>query len=210
MSFWLLEVLLALAALLVASQYWYIARDRCQSPSLLVVAGMSLLAMAALVGAYRYSIDPGVTGLHRVLSGLSGQLTFLLCGLALLWVALKPDLGYRSRPPAYAVLTLATAIAVLLMTEAAPARRLLSLLGLVAWLAATLIVRRHGRLQKLPLCLLACGPLLVVMASQLVGTSHVKLLGMPRLNWFHLLLALAALTLLCARPLFEERRLGNG
>ncbi|UHQ56523.1 hypothetical protein [Microbulbifer sp. YPW16] len=209
-SFWLLEVLLALAALLVASQYWYIARDRCLSPSLLVVAGMSLLAMAALVGAYRYTIDPGVNGLHRILSGLSGQLTFLLSGLALIWVALKPDLGYRSRPPAYVVLTVATAVAVLLMTDAGPAGRLLSMLGLGAWFATAIIGRLRGGLSTLPACLLACGPVLVVVASLLVGTSHVELLGMPRLNWFHLLLALAVLTLLCARPLFEQRRGENG
>ncbi|WP_250458873.1 hypothetical protein [Microbulbifer litoralis] len=208
-NYWLIEILLALAAALVASQYWYIARDRCRSPALLVVAAMLSLALAAIAGAYRYGIDPATTGLHRALTQLSGYLTFLLSGLALLWVRLAPQLGRHRRWPAYAVLALVLAAAVGAVSSpqfsAAGVSRFCSTLGIALWLLVALwrlfSARFMPRYQAL---LLAAGAVLVVFAGLVIGTGATTVLGLARTNWFHLLLAAGALSLLCARPLFTD------
>ncbi|WP_091509686.1 hypothetical protein [Microbulbifer yueqingensis] len=209
MGYWLAEVLLSLAALLVASQYWYLTRERCQSPALLVVAALLPLALAAATGAYRYTIDPGVTGWHRVFSALSAQLTFPLVGVALAWVYLLPERGVDSRAPAYGVLTLATGAAVYLIATDS-SRFPVAGIGLALWLGVALAAAFRRRLSPPAATLLSLGPLLVVFASLAVGTGATRLLGIARMNWFHLLLAIAVLTLLCARPLFGEGKEGNG
>ncbi|KUJ82509.1 hypothetical protein AWR36_011965 [Microbulbifer flavimaris] len=207
-SYWLAEVLLALAALLVANQYWYLARERSQSPALLVVAGCLALALAAFVGAYRYGVDPQVTELHRALSRLSGFLTFSSIGLALLWVYFAPAMGRQSRAPAYVALVLLTGSALGAMESglipAGSVSSLWSSIGLAGWLAVALLARLRGhRLSRGEALLLAAGPVLVIVASTIIGTGPSRLLGLARMNWFHLLLALGVMTLLWGRPLFE-------
>ncbi|WP_237066489.1 hypothetical protein [Microbulbifer guangxiensis] len=206
-SYWLAEVLLALAALLVANQYWYLARERSQSPALLVVAGCLCLALAAFVGAYRYGVDPQVTELHRALSRLSGLLTFPSIGISLLWTYFAPGFGRQSRAPAYVALVLLVGSALGAMESglmpAAAVTSLWSSIGLAGWLAVALLARLRGhRLGRGEALLLALGPVLVIIASTVVGTGPSKLLGLARMNWFHLLLALAVMTLLWGRPLF--------
>lgn len=208
-SYWLAEVLLALAALLVANQYWYLARERSQSPALLVVAGCLCLALAAFVGAYRYGVDPQITELHRALSRLSGFLTFSSVGLALLWVYFVPAIGRQSRAPAYAALVLLTGSALGAMESGlippGSVSSLWSSIGLAGWLAVALLTRLRGhRLGRGEALLLAAGPVLVIIASTIIGTGPSKLLGLARMNWFHLLLALGVMTLLWGRPLFDH------
>ncbi|GAA5524730.1 hypothetical protein Maes01_01289 [Microbulbifer aestuariivivens] len=210
-SYWLAEVLLALAALLVANQYWRVSRERFQSQALLIVAGCLCLALAALVGAYRYGIDPHITVLHRALSQLSGFLTFACFGLALLWSYFFPGISGGSRAPAYVALVLLTGSALAALASgllpAAAVRTIWSSVGLAAWLLVALVelVRRH-RLSRSEALVLALGPLLIVNASMVIGTGPAKLLGLARMNWFHLLLALGALTLLWGRPLFSTAK----
>ncbi|WP_193161504.1 hypothetical protein [Microbulbifer hainanensis] len=206
-NFWLAEVLLALSAFLVASQYWYIARDRCQSPALLIVAGMVFLAFAALAGAYRYGVDPHTTDLHRILSRLSGYVTFLSVGIALLWARLRLPMGYASRAPAYVTLVLIIGIALGADEQfaTAGAGRLLSTLGLLLWLGVALAELIAGRyLSRKMAVALAVGAALVVFAGLVVGSSATRSFGLARMNWFHLMLALGSLLLLCGRPLFAE------
>ncbi|WP_323845275.1 hypothetical protein [Microbulbifer magnicolonia] len=206
-NFWLAEILLALAAMLVANQYCYIARQRCQSPALLVVAGLLCLALAAAAGAYRYGIDPGVTELHRALSRLSGTLSFLLIGLGMLWARLGLPLGRESRTPAYVaiVLVIASALGAAESAVLTPqaVSSLYSTIGLLLWLLVALLELGSARtLTRSPALLLAAGAALVIVAGLVVGTSATRVLGLARMNWFHLLLAAGALSLLCARPLF--------
>lgn len=208
-NYWLIEILLALAATLVANQYWYIARSRCRSPALLVMAGMLCLALTAAAGAYRYGIDPGITGLHRALSQLSGYLTFPLAGLALLWVRLGPRLGRWSRWPAYAllVLVIGSALAATAISRFSPVAvaGFCSTLGLALWLLVALLELLTARfMHRYQALLLALGAALVLLAGLVIGTGATTLLGLARTNWFHLLLAAGALSLLCARPIFTQ------
>lgn len=209
-NFWLAEMLLALAATLVANQYWYVARDRCQSPALLISAGLLCLALAAAAGAYRYGIDPYSTDLHHALSRLSGYISFLSIGLALLWVRLGLSLGYASRAPAYVALVLVTGAALGAAESAQLSPQavtsLFSTLGVLLWLLVALLELISPRaLPRSLALLLAAGALLVMVAGLVVGTGAPRLLGIARSNWFHLFLAMAALALLCARPLFYYR-----
>lgn len=209
-SYWLAEVLLALAALLVASQFWYIARDRYQSPALVLVAGLVLLALAALSGAYRYGIDPHTTALHRTLSQLSGYVTFLSAGVGLLWVRLRPSLGEVSHGPAYVALVLIIALALGTASSEAlspsAVGRLLSTLGLSLWLGVALVEFFSGRhLSRGLALLLLAGAGLILFAGLVVGSGATRVFGLARMNWFHLLLAAGILLLLCARPLFAVK-----
>ncbi len=214
-NFWLAETLLALAAALVANQYWTIARSRCQSPALLIVAGLVCLALAAVVGAYRYGIDPGPTQLHRALSRLSGYVTFLLIGLGLLWARLRLPLGRNSRAPAYAVIALVIGSA-LGAAEIAPlspqiVSSLYSTSGLTLWLLVALLeLVTMQVLSRAPALILAVGALLIIVAGLVIGTEATRVFGLARTNWFHLFLAAGALTLLCARPIFETGRDDRG
>lgn len=206
-NYWLIEILLALAAALVANQYWYIARSRCRSPALLVIVGMLSLALAAATGAYRYGIDPYITGLHRALSHLSGNLTFLLPGLALAWVRLAPRLGQGARWPACVALALVLAAALGAAASGpfspAAVSRFCSTLGIALWLLVALWELLSARfIQRQQALLLALGAALAVLAGVGVGTGATKLWGLARTNWFHLLLAASVLSLLWARPLF--------
>ena len=208
-NFWFPEVLLALSALLVASQYWYISRERYQSPALLIVAGLLCLALAALAGAYRYGIDPYATDLHRALSRLSGYVSFLAIGLALLWTCLRLPLGYRSRAPAYVTLVLvigaALAAAESHVISGPEASRLFSTLGLVIWLLVALwqLISAQS-LPRAMAALLLLGAVIIVFAGLVVGTDASRVFKISRMNWFHLLLAAGVLLLLSARPLFTD------
>lgn len=214
-NFWLAEILLALAAALVANQYWTIARSRCQSPALLVVAGLVCLAMAAAVGAYRYGIDPGVTQLYRALLRLSGYVSFLLIGLGILWARLQLPVGRDSRAPAYAATALVTGSA-LGAAEVAPlspqiVSSLYSLSGLALWLLVALLELVTARfLSRGQVLILAAGALLVILAGLVVGTDASRVFGLARMNWFHLFLAAGALALLGARPIFETGKDNRG
>ena len=213
-NFWFPEVLLALSALLVASQYWYISRERYQSPALLVVAGLLCLALAALAGAYRYGIDPYATDLHRALSRLSGYVSFFTIGIALLWTCLQLPLGHRSRAPAYLALVLIIALALAAAESSglsgAAVSRLFSTLGLVLWLLVGLwqLITAQG-LPRAMAALLLLGAVLIVFAGLVVGTDASRVFKVARMNWFHLLLAAGVLLLLSARPLFVERNKDN-
>ncbi|WP_308366202.1 MULTISPECIES: hypothetical protein [unclassified Microbulbifer] len=210
-NYWLVEILLALAATLVATQYWHISRYRLQTPALLVTGGLLCLALAAAVGAYRYGIDPGITGLHRALSRLSGAVSFLSIGLGLLWARLQLPLGYRGRAPAYAIFALAVGSALGLAEttgfDAQSVNRLYSAVGLSLWLlvAAMELFGRHS-LSRLQVLLLAAGALLVIIAGLFVGTGARRVLGLARINWFHLMLALGVMSLLCALPIFRREK----
>ncbi|SHF06981.1 hypothetical protein SAMN04487965_1294 [Microbulbifer donghaiensis] len=214
-NFWLAEILLALAALLVANQYWYIARSRCQSPALLIVAASLCLALAAAAGAYRYGIDPGVTELHRALSRLSATISFVLIGIALLWARLGLGLGRDSRAPAYVtmVLVIGSALGAAETAALSPeaVSSLYSTLGLLLWLAIALLELISARTLSRPLALLlAAGAVLVIFAGLVVGAGATRVLGLARINWFHFMLAAGALTLLCARPLFDSEDSSHG
>ena len=213
-NFWFPEVLLALSALLVASQYWYISREHYQSPALLVVAGLLCLALAALAGAYRYGIDPYATDLHRALSRLSGYVSFLAIGIALLWTCLRLPLGYSSRAPAYLTLVLIIALALAAAESSglsgAAVSRLFSTVGLVLWLLVALwqLITAQG-LPRSMAALLMLGALVIVFAGLVVGTDASRVFKISRMNWFHLLLAAGVLSLLSGRPLFHERNTRN-
>lgn len=208
-NYWLVEILLALAATLVATQYWHIARYRFQTPALLVAGGLLCLALAAAAGAYRYGIDPRITGLHRALSRLSGAVSFLSIGLGLLWARLHLSLGYRGRAPAYAIFALIVGSALgAAETDALNAQfvnTLYSTAGVFLWLLVAMmeLFGRHN-ISRLQALLLAGGALLVLFAGMFVGTGAVRVLGLARINWFHLMLAAAALSLLCALPIFRR------
>ncbi|SDZ97386.1 hypothetical protein [Microbulbifer marinus] len=211
-NFWLAEILLALAALLVANQYWYIARSRCQSPALLIVAASLCLALAATAGAYRYGIDPGVTELHRALSRLSGSVSFLLIGIALLWARLGLAIGQASRAPAYVTMVLVIGSSLGAAETAALSAQavgsIYSTLGLLLWLAVAVLELLSARgLSRPQALLLGAGAVLVIMAGLVVGTGATRVFGLARMNWFHFMLAAGALTLLCARPLFTRENL---
>lgn len=214
-NFWLAEILLALAAALVANQYWTIAGNRSRSPNLLVVAGLLCLALAAAVGAYRYGIDPGVTQLHRALSRLSGYVSFLLIGLGILWARLPLPLGRDSRAPAYAAIALVigSALGAAEMPPLSPqvVSSLYSTLGLALWLLVALRELISARfLSRTAALILAAGALLVIAAGLVIGAEATRVFGLARMNWFHLFLAAGALTLLCARPIFEAGRDDRG
>ncbi|MFC6632827.1 hypothetical protein [Microbulbifer taiwanensis] len=214
-NFWLAEILLALAAALVANQYWIIARSRCQSPALVIVAGLVCLLLAASVGAYRYGIDPGVTQLHRALSRLSGYVSFLLIGLGLLWARLRLPIGRDSRAPAYVAMVLVIGSTLGAAGTAAMSPQVVSSLssslGLALWMLVALweLFRPHSLARPLAL-LLAGGAALVVVAGLFIGTDAARLLGLARINWFHLSLAAGALALLCARPILEIENESRG
>ncbi|WP_346837309.1 hypothetical protein [Microbulbifer sp. SAOS-129_SWC] len=204
-SYWLMEVLLALAALLVASQFWLIARDprQARAPALLMIAGQLALALAAFAGAYRYGINPHSTALHHTLSQLSSVTTFLSAGIALLWARVEAATASRGAMLVAVALLVALALGGTLMPAAAV--RECSALGLLLWLVVALF-EVSGR-RRLPARLalpLAMGAALVIFAGLAIGTGAMRVLGLARTNWFHLLLAAGALSLLCARPLFAR------
>ncbi|MFA0811898.1 hypothetical protein [Microbulbifer epialgicus] len=206
-NFWLLDLLLGLACLLVANQYWYFTRERFQSAALIIVAALLCMSLAALVGAYRYGIDPGITELHRALTRLSGLASFLLIGLGLLWARMALSWGADNRAPAYIVMVLVLASAIglsesgMLMPQAVV--DLYSALGLLLWiLVALLELMARGKLSRNQAILLGGGAALVAVNALLIGTGSSRLLGLARTNWFHLLLAVSVFSLLCARPLF--------
>ncbi|GAA5444020.1 hypothetical protein Misp06_02203 [Microbulbifer sp. NBRC 101763] len=207
LNFWLLDLILGLTCLLMANQYWYLTRERFQSAALIIVAALLCMALAALVGAYRYGIDPGITELHRALSRLSGFTSFLLIGIGLLWARLELTWGSDNRAPAYVVMVLVLASAIgfsesgILMPSTVV--DLYSALGLLLWLLVALLeLVGSGRLPRNHALLLGGGALLAVISGLLIGTGSSKLLGLARTNWFHLLLAVSVFSLLCARPLF--------
>ncbi|MCX2801584.1 hypothetical protein OQJ68_07280 [Microbulbifer thermotolerans] len=206
-NFWLAEILLALAAALVANQYWVIDREHSRPPALLIVAALVCLSLAAGVGAYRYGIDPGITQLHRVLSQLSAYVTFPLIGLGLLWGRLGLPKARGKRAPAYGVLVLVVGSALIVAEAGSLPPRLVgslySALGLTLWLLVAVWELIFPRSLRRPLALiLISGALLVILAGAVVGTDATRVLGVARMNWFHLCLAAGALTLLCARPIF--------
>lgn len=214
-NFWLLDLLLGLACLLIANQYWYLTRARLQSAALIIVAALLCMALAALVGAYRYGMDPGTTELHRALTRLSGFASFLLIGIGLLWSRLGLTWGADNRTPAYVVMVLVLASAIALSESGMLVPRavvdLYSALGLLLWLlVAVLELIMPGRLTRKQALLLGGGALLVVVNGLLIGTGSSRLLGMARTNWFHLLLAVSVFSLLCARPLFTLEKSTDG
>ncbi|WKD48862.1 hypothetical protein [Microbulbifer spongiae] len=208
-NLWLLDLMLGLTALLLANQYWYLTRAQFQSAALMLVAALAFIALAAIAGAYRYGIDPGVTELHRALTRLSGYAAFLLIGIGLLWVRLGLRWGADSRAPAYVVVAVVLASSISLGESGLLAPRwvvdLYSTLGLLLWLLVALLEwvspRRLSRKQAF---VLGGGAVLVAVNVLFVGTGARQLLGLARTNWFHLLLAISVFSLLSARPLFTR------
>ncbi|WP_444899945.1 hypothetical protein ACJJIX_03515 [Microbulbifer sp. VAAC004] len=213
-NYWLLDALLGLASLLVANQYWYLTRARFQSAALIIVAALMIMALAALVGAYRYGIDPGVTELHRALAQISGFASFLLIGIGLAWARLEISWGRDTRAPAYLVMVLILAGAIGLAQSTSMSALtvidLFSTVGLVLWLMVALLeLIAPRRLKRNQALVIGAGALLVVFNGLFIGTGASRLLGLARTNWFHLLLALSILSLLWARPLFNLDQSNN-
>ncbi|WP_299579253.1 hypothetical protein [uncultured Microbulbifer sp.] len=207
-NFWLLDTLLGLACLLVANQYWCLTRSRYQSAALIIVAALLCMALAALVGAYRYGIDPSVTELHRAFARISGFASLLLIGIGLTWARLGVSWGTDNRAPAYAVvvLVLASAIGLAQSRWLSPLGvvDLYSAVGLALWLLVGMLeLLAPVRLKRGQALILAAGALLILLNGLLIDTGASRLLGLARTNWFHLLLALSVFTLLWARPLFD-------
>jgi hypothetical protein len=208
-NYWLAEIFLTLAALLVASRYWLISRNRFQSPALLITAGLLCLALASAAGAYRYGVDPGMAGLHGALSRLSGYISFLLVGLGLLWARLDLPFGFASRAPAYATLALVIGSALAAAESAQLSTQnvgtLFSTLGILLWILVAAGELFRNNLTSRQALLLAAGALLVILAGLYIGSDSTSLFGLARINWFHLVLGAALLSLLYARPLFAHR-----
>ncbi|QFT56206.1 hypothetical protein [Microbulbifer sp. THAF38] len=213
-NYWLLDTLLGLTCLLVANQYWYLTRARFQSAALIIVAALISMALAALVGAYRYGIDPGVTDLHRALTQISGFVSFLLIGIALIWARLELPWGQDNRTPAYLVLVLLLAGAIGLAQSSWMSTQtvvdLFSTVGILLWLSVALLeLIAPRRLKRDQALIIGAGALLVLINGLFIGTGASRLLGLARTNWFHLLLALSVFFLLWARPLFNLDRTVN-
>ncbi|WP_444929822.1 hypothetical protein ACJJIF_18875 [Microbulbifer sp. SSSA002] len=208
-SLWPIDILLSLAALLIANQYWRLGNTRYLSAALLVMAGLLLIAVCALVGAYRYGIDPGVTQLHRALLQLSGFSSLLLIGIGLVWARFGIGLGQGTRGPAYAVLVLvlASSIGISESGSLSPQEviEVFSALGLLLWLGVAMMeLMSPRRLSPPGPLLLGAGAVVIAMDGLFVGTGAPRVLGLARTNWFHLLLGLSLFSLLAARPLFER------
>ncbi|WP_226642982.1 hypothetical protein [Microbulbifer variabilis] len=213
-NYWLLDTLLGLTCLLVANQYWYLTRARFQSATLIIVAALIGMALAALVGAYRYGIDPRVTELHRALAQISGFVSFLLIGIGLVWARLELPWGRDNRAPAYLVIVLLLAGAIGLAQSTWMSSQavvdLYSTVGLFLWLLVALLeLLAPRRLKRNQALLIGAGALLVLINGLFIGTGASHLLGLARTNWFHLLLALSVFSLLWARPLFSLDRFTN-
>ncbi|WP_444896201.1 hypothetical protein [Microbulbifer sp. SSSA005] len=213
-NFWLIDILLTLAALLIANQYWRLTNDRFQSAALLVIAGLLFIAVSAIVGAYRYGIDPGATQLHRALLQLSGFSSLLLIGIGLVWARFEIGIGQSTRGPAYVVLVLvlASSIGVSESGRLSPQEvtEVFSALGLLLWLwVAMMELMSPRRLSPPGPLLLGAGAVVIAMDGLFVGTGAPRVLGLARTNWFHLLLGLSLFSLLAARPLFEKENNSN-
>ncbi|MCO1334672.1 hypothetical protein MO867_10000 [Microbulbifer sp. OS29] len=213
-NFWLIDILLTLAALLIANQYWRLTNARFQSAALLVVTGLLCIAVSAIIGAYRYGIDPGATQLHRALLRLSGFTALPLIGIGLMWARFEIRVGHNTRGPAYValVLVLASSIALSESGIVSPQKvtELYSALGLLLWLwVAMLELLSPHRLSTPEPLLLGAGAVLIAIDGLFVGTGAPRVLGLARTNWFHLLLAISLFSLLAARPLFEKGRNSN-
>ncbi|BAN48270.1 hypothetical protein [Metapseudomonas resinovorans] len=129
--------------------------------------GLALIGLAALLGAFHYAGMETVKPLHQAASSLSGRVSLLLIAAASL-------VG----PARNALLLALAGVMLWLPAQAALAGNVLALM-VIAW---------KGRSRHWPLAIAGC--LLFMAAGLLVGTQG-EWLGIPRLDLFHLTLALA-------------------
>jgi hypothetical protein len=163
------EVCLVAASLIGASKSW-------RSPAPLAPAGFLLFAIAATLGALGYAGIGAVDGLHDQVSHITEW-----AGLALIAAGLMGK-------PWPTLIGAALLLAVAIVTGQALLVNVGALVLMIAW---------RFWLTRRPPWVLVVAALLFALAGLVIGT-HGELLGLPRVDFYHLTLAVAILLIATA------------
>lgn len=163
------EICLVAASLIGASKSW-------KSPAPLAPAGFLLFAAAAALGALGYGGIGAVEGLHDQLTSITEW-----AGLALIAAGLMGK-------PWPTLIGAGLLLAVAIVTGQALLVNVAALVLMIAW---------RFWLTRRPPWVLVVAALLFALAGLVIGT-HGQLLGLPRVDFYHLTLAVAILLIATA------------
>jgi hypothetical protein len=164
------DLLLAIAAL-YAARLFLAQRETSTSIS---AAGLLLLALAAGLGALRFSIFPWLAPLHALATGCAGAIGLPLLGVGY-WLAASPE-----QEKHVGRVVLAVCLVGLAMVRVRLYWIVVSTIGMMIGVWSGLLL---GRRQAV------AGSLLIMLSGLVLGEGRWA--GMERNAWFHLVMALA-------------------